>query len=133
VLWNIYFTYFDSRLRYGIILWGGGGTKESIKAFCIKKKVIRLITGIKKYESCRHKFKENRILTVTTMYDLEVLCVIKKYRGDLKQNCEIHEHNTRSKYDLHTQSHNTSLLQKSALHMGIRLYERLPLKIKKIR
>jgi hypothetical protein len=24
VLWNIYFTYYHSRLRYGIILWGGG-------------------------------------------------------------------------------------------------------------
>jgi len=43
----------------------GWGTKESIKAFCIQKKVIRLIrliTGIKKYETCRQKFKENRIL-----------------------------------------------------------------------
>ena len=43
---------------------GGGGTKESVKALLIQKKVIRLITGIKKYESCRLKFKENRILTV---------------------------------------------------------------------
>lgn len=37
------------RLRYGIILWAG--TKESIKALGIKKKVIRLITVVKKYES----------------------------------------------------------------------------------
>jgi len=114
VLWNIYFTYFHSPLRRGIILWGRGrgGTKESIKALRIQKKVIRLITGIRKYESCRQKFEDNRILTVTSMYILEVLCFIKKYKGDLKQNCEIHEHNTRSKFDLHTQSRNTSLLQK---------------------
>ena len=132
MLWNIYFAYIHLWLRYGIIL-RGGGTKESIKALHIQKKVIRLITGIKKYESCRQKFKENRILTVTSMYVLEVLCFIKKYKGDLKQNCELHEHNRRSKYDLHTQSHNTSLLQKSVLDMGVRLYKHLPLKIKKIR
>ena len=30
------------------------------------------------------------------------------------------------------QSHNTSLLQISVLHMGVRLYKRLPLKIKKL-
>ena len=36
VLWNIYFAYFHSRLRYGIILWGG--TKEGIKALRIQKK-----------------------------------------------------------------------------------------------
>ena len=47
MLWNIYFTYFQLRLRYGIILWGG--TKESIKVLHIQKKVIRFITGIKKY------------------------------------------------------------------------------------
>jgi len=68
---------------------------------------------------------------VTSIYVLEVLCYIKKYKGDLKHNCETHEHNTRSKYDLHTQSRNTSLLQNSVLHMGVGLYKRLPLKIKK--
>jgi len=71
VLWNIYFAYFHSRLRYGIILWGGA--KESVKVLQIQKKVIRLITGLKRLESCRQKFKYNRILTVTSMYILEVL------------------------------------------------------------
>jgi len=52
--------------------------------------------------------------------------------SDIKHNCEIHEYNTRSKYDLHTQSLNTSLLQNSVLHMGVRLYKHLPLKIKKL-
>ena len=37
-----------------------------------KKKVIRLITGIKKYESCRQKLKESRIVTVNSVYGLEV-------------------------------------------------------------
>jgi hypothetical protein len=110
----------------------GRGAKESIKALCIQKKVIRLITGTNKYESCIQKFKENRILTVTSIYVLEVLCYIKTYKGDLEHNCEIHEYNTRSKYDLHTQSRNTSLLQSSVLHMGIRLYKWLLLNIKKL-
>ena len=66
----------------------------------------------------------------SSMYILEVLCFIKKYEGDLKKNCEIHRHNMRNKYDLYTQSRNTSLLQKSVLHMGVRLHKRLPLRIK---
>jgi hypothetical protein len=82
MLWNIYLTYFHSRLRYGIILWGG--TRERKKVLCIQKKVVRLITGIKNYESCRQKFKENRILTVTSLYVLEVLCFVTKYKGNLK-------------------------------------------------
>jgi len=66
------------------------------------------------------------------MYTLEVLCFRKKYKGDLKQNGEIHKHNTRSGYELHAQSRNTSLFQKSVLHMGVSLYKRLPLRIKKL-
>ena len=64
-------------MRYGIIFWGG--SKESIKILHIQKKAIRLITGLKKRESCKQKFTENRILTVTSPYVLEVLCFIKKY------------------------------------------------------
>ena len=36
MLWNIYFAYFESRLRYGIIFWGGTG--ESIKVLRMQKK-----------------------------------------------------------------------------------------------
>jgi hypothetical protein len=83
-------------------------------------------------ESCRQKFKENRILTVTSLYVFEVLCFVKKYKGNVKQNFVIHEHNTRSKYNLHTQVCNTTLFQVSVLNMGVKLYKYLPLQIKKL-
>ena len=44
----------------------------------------------------------------------------------------IHEHNTRSKYNLHTQFCNITLFQKSVLNMGVKLYNFLPSKIKKL-
>jgi hypothetical protein len=50
------------------VLWGE--TRESIKILHIPKMVIRLIIGMKKYEACRQKIKENRILTVTSLYVL---------------------------------------------------------------
>jgi hypothetical protein len=85
VLWSIYFARFHVQLIYGIILWGEGGSKERIRALRIQKKVIRLITGLKRLESCRQKFKESKILTVTSMYILEVLCFTKKHIGVLKK------------------------------------------------
>jgi len=69
---------------------------------------------------------------VTSLYVLEVLCFLKKYKRDLKQNFVINEHNTRSKYDLHTQFCDTSLFQKSVLNVGVKLYKYLPSKIKKL-
>src|SRR5215510_7291276 len=116
MLWN--YVHFQSQLRYGI-LWGG--TKVSTKILHIQNKVIRLITGLKRSESCRQTFKENRILMVTSLYVLEVVCFITKYKGNLKQNSAILEHNTRNKYDTHTQFCNTSLFQKSAINMGVKL------------
>jgi hypothetical protein len=62
----------------------------------------------------------------------EVACFIKKYKGNLKHNFAIHEHNTRSKFDKHTQFCNTSLFQNSVIHMGVRLYNYFPKKIKKL-
>jgi hypothetical protein len=69
---------------------------------------------------------------VTSLYVLEVVCFVKKYKGNLKYNYAIHEHKTRSKYDLHTQLRNTSLFQKSVINTGVKLYKYLPSKIKKL-
>jgi len=69
---------------------------------------------------------------VTSLYFLQVLCYVKKYKESLKQNLVIHEHNMTSKYDLHTQFCNTTLFQKSVLNAGDKLYKYLPSKIKKL-
>jgi len=60
-----------------------------------------------------------------SLHVLEVLCFTEKYKGNLKQNFVIHEHNTRSKYNLYTQFSNTILFQKSVLSCTY-----LPFKIK---
>jgi len=50
----------------------------------------------------------------------------------VKQNLEIHGHNTRKKYDLHTQHYSTVLYQKSVTNMGIKLFNKLPIQIKQL-
>ena len=46
VLWNIYFAHFQSKMRYGIEVWGG--SKESIKILRIKKKGDKNDDGLEK-------------------------------------------------------------------------------------
>jgi len=70
MIWKIYFAYFQSRLRYGIMFWGGEG--KSVKIFRLQKKVIRLLTGVHKLEYCRHIFRKFQILTLASFYILEV-------------------------------------------------------------
>ena len=57
-----------------------------------KNKAIQIISGANKYKSCRKIFKDNRILTVTSLYIFEVICYITRYEGNLKQNLSIHDH-----------------------------------------
>jgi len=69
----------------------GGGIKECIKILRIEKRVIRLITGLNNKESCKQNFKENKILTITSLYVLEVLSYVKE-KGDIKYNYDFHEY-----------------------------------------
>jgi len=50
----------------------------------------------------------------------------------VKQNFEIHGHNTRKKYDLHTRHCSTVLYRKSVTNTGIKLYNKLPKQLKQI-
>jgi len=66
---------------------------------------------------------------VALLYILAVLCFIKKFKGNLKHNFHFHGYNTRGKTYLHTQSCNKASFQKN-VNMGIKLYNRLPERIK---
>jgi hypothetical protein len=50
----------------------------------------------------------------------------------MKQNREVHDHNTRKRYDLHTHHCNTALYQKSVINMGVKMFNKLPVQIKRL-
>jgi len=91
-----------------------------------------MMTSLKKGESCKQKFKELRIFTVTSLYVLEVLCYMKKYKGSILEKSEMHDHNTRRKKDLHMELCRTSSLQKSVINTGIKLFNHLPSELKQL-
>jgi hypothetical protein len=88
------------------------------------------MSGLRKQESCRQSFKEYGILTVTSLYILEVLCYIKKHKADLIQNIHIHNYKTRLNKDYHVKFCRTTLFKRSVVNMGIEWYSKLPNKIK---
>ena len=61
-----------------------------IKIFWLQKKVIRLITGVRKRESCRPIFRKFQILTLASLYIFEMLCFLKK----ASRECETKLRNT---------------------------------------
>jgi hypothetical protein len=51
-----------------------------IPYFNLKKRAIQIISGVSKYMSCRQIFKDYSILTMASLYMLELACYIKKYK-----------------------------------------------------
>ena len=63
---------------------------------------------------------------------LEVLCFIKKYHMNINHNYHVYKYDTRGSHDLHVSCCTTSIYQNSVVNMGIKIYNKLPEKIKKI-
>ena len=70
----IYFSYFHSVMKHGIIFWGN--SSHSDKVFRIQKRALRIIYGRRKRESCRPLFKKLEILTLTREYIFSLMCYV---------------------------------------------------------
>jgi hypothetical protein len=63
---SIYFAYFQSIMKCGIIFWGNLSSSKRI--FTLQKKIIRIMAGAKPRNSCRSLFKELEILPLPCEY-----------------------------------------------------------------
>jgi hypothetical protein len=121
---------FQSLLRFGILFWGGLGGIMSTKLFRLQKRVIRFMVWVNSRTLCKQLFKDNNILTLASLYILEVICYIKRYCQPVELNADVHKYDTRRKMDNHVQSSRTDKNEKSVISMGTKLYNKLPSYIK---
>jgi len=66
-------------------------------------------------------FKEFKILTIASLYLLEVTCFIRKYFKFLEHNTQVHQHDTRRKLYIHVKMKNTETYKKSVINMGMKI------------
>jgi len=116
-------------MKYGIILWLTDGCVK--KFFVFEKKVICLIFMIKRMSILQEEFKAHKILTMASIYILEVLYFIKNYIN-IEHNYDVHKYDTRSSHDLSVSGCTTYLYQNNVLNAGIKLYNKLPENIKRL-
>ena len=128
VLITSYYAYFYSLMKYGIILWGASSQAQSI--FILQKKAIRIILNLnshKKYNaSCRSRFRELGLLTLPSLYILQITLFLKSNPAYIQHNTDIHSHNTRQKNHAHLPPCHTSRLLKGCLSKGCEIYNKLP-------
>ena len=119
----VYHANFESSIRYGIIFYGS--CSELDRVFIIQKRVLRIMLNLGYRESCRSKFKDNKILTTTAIYIQECLLFIFKNKNLFLQNESQHEHNTRT-LNYTYPIHRLSLTEKSARYNCLKIFNKLP-------
>jgi hypothetical protein len=124
ILKLMYFAYFHSIMKYGIIFWGN--SSHSKKILTLQKKIVRLMAGVKSRNSCKNLFKRLEILTLQCEYIFSLKIFIAKNQEMFPTNSHIHTVNTRNNNQLHRPIANLSCFQPSAYYAGIKIFDSLP-------
>lgn len=125
----VYYANFDSVLRYGIIFYGNSVNIERL--FVIQKRTLRTMLKIKPLETCRGKFKNNKLLTLCSIYIQECLLYFFKNKQLFSDNEPQHNHNTRN-FNYNYPIHRLTMTEKNAHYNCIKFYNKLPQSIQAV-
>jgi hypothetical protein len=92
---SVYFAYFHSTMKYGIIFWGN--SSNSKKIVTLQMENVRLMAGIKHRNSCRSMFKRLVILTLPCEYIFSLLLFIVNNQEHFQTNSTVYSVNTWNK------------------------------------
>lgn len=132
ILLSTYFAAIQSHISYGISLWGGRFTENIEQVFALQRKAIRCIANLKYREDCREKFVELKILTVPSLYVMEVVSYVKRGLSNLQRVGDSHSYPTRHREALRVPIHHTKRFESQPSYAGTVLYNKLPEDIKNI-
>jgi hypothetical protein len=117
---SAYYAYAHAWLSYGIVLWGNA--VEVNQLFVLQKKCIRITANIGNRVSCRAYFGELGILTLTSMYILEICKLVKNNFKLYPQTKNLHSrpHNLRHETKLAIPRSKLELVHSGAYYMSIK-------------
>lgn len=124
-----YYGLVESILRYGIVFWGNSTDKEIV--FKMQKRCLRAMFKIHMTDSCRPLFLKHRILTLPSLYIIEVALFVKNnpHLFPLKSNFVARN---RREDRLCLFPSKTALLRNSIVCMGPIIYNKLPKSYQKL-
>jgi hypothetical protein len=116
--------------EHRIIFWSN--SSYTIKLFRIQKNVIRIMTGLKKRDSCRVSFKEMKILPLCSQYIYSLMQYTVNNIHLFTRNTEVHNIDTRQYINLFLPSISFTKVQKEAYYSDIKIYNHLPWELKQL-
>lgn len=126
-----YFAFFQSHLAYGVMLWGN--CLDSHKVFLCQKRVIRLIAGIGRQDSCRPFFTKFNVLTLPSLFIFYNLIFVKKHICNFDDRKTVHNYPTRNCNQLEVPATRLTKVVNSHKALQVRLYNRLPAAVKNLK
>jgi hypothetical protein len=120
----IYFAYFHSVLKYGIMFWGNH--TDSMRVFHLQKKVVRIMAGAKSRVSYKPLFKALEILTLPSQYILSLITFLAHNLEYFTFNSSVHNINTRKRLQLHRPIANSASFQRGVYYVSIKILNKLP-------
>ena len=123
-----YYAYANSWLRYGIVLWGNSTNVSKI--FVLQKKCIRILANIDQMTSCRSYFKSLEILTLTSLYIIELCTLVRNNKNLFPKYTR--PTNLRPINKLASSTSKLSLVNTGPYAMSIKIYNTLPEHIRNI-
>lgn len=123
---NLYYSFFYSRLIYGIEFWGHGNKTDLNKIYILQKKAIRIILNIKPFQTVSKYFIILKIMPLEILFHYRLLMFLMKSfsEEELKNFMIDHCQDTRLKSEnkLKTKKFGSSKGQRSIFFSAIKLY-----------
>jgi hypothetical protein len=121
---SIYFAYFHSIMKCGIIFWGNSPDRKMI--FTLQKRTVRIIADVKSRTPCRNLFMRLEILSLPCEYIFTLINFVVNNQEHFQTNSAIHSVNTRKRDHLHRPAANLSCFHKNAHFVGNSIFNSLP-------
>lgn len=128
---SAYYAYANSWLTYGLILWGNSTNANEL--FIIQKKLIRILVNITRTDTCRPHFIKLKILTLTSMYILELCKFIHKNPVIFEnaKECRLYAPRTNQENRLALPKIRIQMYKESPYVSAIRIFNKLPNALRK--
>lgn len=123
-----YYSLFQSRLNYAILAWGHAPCSKRL--FALQRRAVRVIAGIGYRDDCRQHFSQLNILTFPSLYIFQCLLYAHNNSTSYPQNSDVHEYNTRHRYDLRPEFTRIARSRYSLNYYAVQFYNAIPTNIK---
>lgn len=125
---SAYYAYAEAWLRYGVILWGNSTDAHDL--FVMQKKCIRILSTIPYRSSCKPYFIKLNILTLPSIYILEMATFVRKHPDFFTVKTKYLKYNLRSKNELALPTTTMEMYYKSPYCTAIKIYNKVPESLK---